>query len=145
MSGRAGRTGFDSRGDAIMVCGQEQVEYVQELARPFNYAEGTLTSALTGERLLRTILEVIACEILSSLPDLLLFLSCTLKYTLCSRTTCPQCSPSHHHLNFNNILFKNYAGKELEKGEAEEIEAVYRRFEEEIKRFRIEDFREDAF
>lgn len=64
MSGRAGRTGFDAKGDSIMICNIQQKEYVLELMKPFTCE---LKSALTGTRLMRSLLEVIASNVVLSL------------------------------------------------------------------------------
>ena len=57
MSGRAGRTGFDSEGDSIMICKNDELALVENLMKPFMCE---LKSALTGCRLMRSILEIIA-------------------------------------------------------------------------------------
>lgn len=63
MSGRAGRTGFDAKGDSIMICNYQQKEYVMSLMKPFTC---DLKSALTGTRLMRALLEVIASNVVNS-------------------------------------------------------------------------------
>lgn len=79
MSGRAGRTGFDSKGDSVMLCSAQQKDYVLDLMKPFKC---DLKSALSGVRLMRSLLEIIASNIVPNMPALRVFLDQTLKYTL---------------------------------------------------------------
>jgi DNA polymerase theta len=88
MSGRAGRTGFDAKGDSIMVCSKEHVAYVQDLTKPF---QCKLVSALTGVRLMRALLDIIASGSITSMPDISCYLRNTLKYVLCTRNECLSC------------------------------------------------------
>jgi len=65
MSGRAGRTGFDTRGDSVMICKDtNQLNYTRDyLLKPF---KAKLSSALQGTRLVKAILEVIASQAITS-------------------------------------------------------------------------------
>ena len=107
MSGRAGRTGFDAKGDSIMVCNHDQIPHVQSLIKPFKCQ---LKSALTGCRLMRSLLEIIASGSISSLFDLDFFIKNTLKYTLCNNETCANC---FKNFEFNEELFSEKAQKRV--------------------------------
>ena len=87
MSGRAGRTGFDSSGDSIMICTKDEHEnyFLSELLKPYKV---DLTSALTGPRLMRAILEVIASGLTQSLEEVETFVEQTLVYQLASAEKC---------------------------------------------------------
>ena len=88
MSGRAGRTGFDSEGDSIMICKNDELALVENLMKPFMCE---LKSALTGCRLMRSILEIIASGLVECLSDIDFFLKNTLKYTLMTKEECSKC------------------------------------------------------
>jgi replicative superfamily II helicase len=85
MSGRAGRTGFDAKGDSIMVCSKEYIPHVLELIKPF---ECKLVSALTGSRLMRSLLVIIASGSITTMVDVGEYLKNTLKYVLCVKSEC---------------------------------------------------------
>lgn len=85
MSGRAGRTGFDAKGDSIMICSGPQREYVLDLMKPFTC---NLKSALTGSRLMRSLLEIIASNAVQSFAQIRTFLMQTLKHSLQKKLRC---------------------------------------------------------
>ena len=85
MSGRAGRTGFDAKGDSIMVCRKEFIPHVLDLVKPF---ECKLVSALTGSRLMRSLLDIIASGSITTMNDISEYLKNTLKYVLCVKNDC---------------------------------------------------------
>jgi replicative superfamily II helicase len=99
MSGRAGRTGFDSEGNSIMICRPEYREHVSDLMKPFSCQ---LKSALTGPRLMKALLEIIATNSVSNLEHIRLFLESTLNFTLCEQQLCSLCQESYSQ---NKILF----------------------------------------
>ena len=69
MAGRAGRTGFDTSGDVVVITSTaEQMKHTRNvLLIPF---QAKLTSAMFGSRLIRSILEVIASIAVCSLSEL---------------------------------------------------------------------------
>ncbi|CDW81021.1 dna polymerase theta [Stylonychia lemnae] len=99
MSGRAGRTGFDSKGDSIMICNNSEKDYVIDLMKPFKCE---LKSALTGQRLMRSILEIIASNVVQSFVQIRIFVESTLKNTLCKKVWCNGCIDQ---FQMNEILF----------------------------------------
>ena len=126
MSGRAGRTGFDSKGDSIMICNPQQMAHVDELVKPFKCE---LKSALTGSRLMRSLLDVVASGSSPSMYDLAYFLNNTLKSVLCTKDKCVYCEGKLEH---NQALFSNI----------ENID-VYNKFIEYLDNFEIVHFRSD--
>lgn len=95
MSGRAGRTGFDTRGDVVIVVNNgQQMKYTRDnLLQPFT---AKLSSALTGSRLVRSLLEIVASQAVGSLYELGIFIKCTLKYELATLMKCMLCSSGYH-------------------------------------------------
>ena len=79
MSGRAGRTGFDSRGDSIMICTDtNQLKYSRDvLLQPF---ETKLSSAMNGSRLVRSLLEIISSQVVGSMSQVATFIQSTLVF-----------------------------------------------------------------
>ena len=124
MSGRAGRTGFDAKGDSIMLCHKDEVSHVLDLIKPF---QQELTSALTGSRLMRSLLEVISSGSISTFKDLKCYLSNTLKYTLCSIDSCSSCYKSQE---CNQALFVESPGQE-----------TYLKFEKFLDDFQLQQFK----
>lgn len=90
MSGRAGRTGFDSSGDSIMVCtNAQQLKYCREvLLQPF---QAKLSSAMNGSRLVRSLLEVISSQVVASLRQISIFIESSLIYQLTQKPSCSRC------------------------------------------------------
>ena len=80
-SGRAGRTGFDTRGDVVIVtANQQQLKHTRNvLLQPFT---AKLSSALNGSRLVRSLLEIISACAVESLKELSQFIQSTLVYQL---------------------------------------------------------------
>lgn len=81
MSGRAGRTGFDTRGDSIMICkNPKQLKYSRDvLLQPF---EAKLSSAMNGSRLVRSLLEIISSQVVGSMEQIAIFIQSSLVYKL---------------------------------------------------------------
>jgi len=113
MSGRAGRTGFDTRGDAIVICTtKKQVDYTRDtLLQPF---QAKLTSALSGPRLVRSLLEIIASQVVGSLPQIAIFIKSTLVYELAELEKCAKCHDDWIH---NQVLFGEARVADTEKEE----------------------------
>ena len=90
MSGRAGRTGFDTKGDSILVCkDQETLNYSRNiLLQPF---QARLTSAMAGSRLVRALLEIIASQAVNSIAQVGTFIHSTLLFALASVEKCSIC------------------------------------------------------
>ena len=53
-----------------------------------------LKSELTGQRLMRSLLEIIASNVVMSFSHIRVFLESTLKHTLCKKKSCSKCAPS---------------------------------------------------
>ena len=140
MSGRAGRTGFDSKGDSIMICRKGDISHVQDLIKPFKCE---LKSALTGSRLMRSLLEFIASGSIQSIRDLDVYLKNTLKYALCTKDECVHCFKNSE---FDNILFgRNYYRNHHPNEEITEKQKkkIYDQFQVYLNQFKLEYFQED--
>ena len=61
-----------------------------------------LKSALTGTRLMRSLLEIIASNVVSSFKHIRIFLEQTLKYNLQDKKRCGRC---HKSYELNSVLF----------------------------------------
>ena len=129
MSGRAGRTGFDSKGDSIMICTKpEQYSHVQELVKPFKC---DLQSVLTGSRLMRSILEIIASGSIQNLFQLSSFVKQTLKFVLCNNQVCTNCFKVAED---NDVLFSQPDGSDSQKRVFDQYELFLNKFE--LEKFR---------
>ena len=93
MSGRAGRTGFDTRGDVVIVTNQiQQMKHTRNfLLQPFTTK---LSSALFGSRLVRALLEIVASQAVQSLSELSTFIESTLIFQLTKQDKCGGCENS---------------------------------------------------
>eukprot|EP00347_Sterkiella_histriomuscorum_P009329 403341625 len=132
MSGRAGRTGFDSKGDSIMMCTNNDREYVLDLMKPF-YCE--LKSALTGQRLMRSLLEIIASNVVTSFKHIRIFIQSTLKYTLCQKMRCNSCTQTYFQ---NEILFGV-----IQISDEAQLQKVQNQYNLYLETFRLEQFKDE--
>jgi DNA polymerase theta len=82
MSGRAGRTGFDTFGESIMLWDPSQKDHVQTTLLEADFSENILHSTIDQYTLRRAILEVIASTSVKSFREIGTFLGKLLKFEL---------------------------------------------------------------
>lgn len=85
------------------------MNFVQSLMKPFHCE---LKSALNGVRLMKSLLEVIASNIVQSFKDLRIFLESTLIFNLLPKQCCHLCS---HSIESNTLLFSNDSNTDQDK------------------------------
>lgn len=105
MSGRAGRTGFDSSGDSIMICSMEEK---RKLDLALSQKQRVLVSAMSPLHLCSSVLELIRLRIIAHQNHLLSFLQQSLLFSLATDSHCSRCSVSKSRSSFNSVV-KNLA------------------------------------
>ncbi|CAI2371341.1 unnamed protein product [Moneuplotes crassus] len=107
MSGRAGRTGFDTFGESILICDKgksQHLELTKDVLMKGDFSEITLQSTIDFYTLRRLILESIASTAVKSFREIGIFLSQLLKVQLLSQAPCKECEESYHS---NKCVFEN--------------------------------------
>ena len=100
MSGRAGRTGFDPKGESIIVCNAKEKARIQsEVFSSFNQ---NVKSGLNHQELSKGILEAVSSGLVLHLSELKQFLEQTLRWFLCTSDYCHRCNYSYSE---NLLLF----------------------------------------
>jgi len=104
MSGRAGRTGFDTFGESIMLWDKDNKEHVENVLLKADFNENKLESTIDVYTLRRAILEVIASTSVKSFREIGTFLSKLLKFELLEVEKWQKCDHSYH---INKWVYEN--------------------------------------
>lgn len=100
MSGRAGRTGFDPKGESVIICSAKEKPKVQ--SDILHCPAQNIKSGLSYQELSKGILEVISSGLVTHLSELKDFLTQTLRHFLCTLDCCDRCTFSY---TSNLLLF----------------------------------------